>query len=81
MHRFFLTEEEEVATLVAHVRRFAVVDAVRVDDDVAVFALPEDQFQPRDVGDIKKLAGMGIGVVFEDKKKPAEDAEAVMLDA
>lgn len=38
--------------------------------------------RPQDQGDIRKLAGMGIGVKFEPPKpKPAAAAEEVMLDA
>ncbi len=45
----FSTEEVKIVAAVVHVRGFTVIDAVRVDDNVAGFPLPEDDIQPRDM--------------------------------
>jgi len=46
--RVFLHEDEEIVPAVGRVRRFALVDAVRVADDLAGLCLAEDRVQPRD---------------------------------
>lgn len=79
-----LTAQEQLLQMqVADFPHILQKDRERVHRDLLKYAglyKEAPAIQPHDVGDIKKLAGMGIGVVFEDKK-PAAEAESVMLDA